>query len=551
MLERAPETFFEALQCVWFVQVILHIETNGHSLSFGRFDQYMNPFLQKDLKEGRITMEEAEEMLGCFYLKIYSNNKLRSWSNTLTQMGSPTYQNICLGGQKADKTDAVNEMSWLCLEMLDEIRLPEPTMYIRVHENISEAFLKRAVKIVKQGVGMPAFVNDQTIIPALERRGVTKEDSWNYSTMGCTEVQVPGKWGYRANGKSKINLLKILEIVLNGGKDPRSGKQVFTDMKPLEEYTSIEELKQAYKRAIEYYMRLHVIADNVNELAMTQMTPDAFCSLLMQDCLGRGKAIKEGGTIYDIVSGTLVGIPNVGNAVYAIKKNVFDEKRMTAAELKEALDNNFAGEKGEVIRKYLLERTEKYGNDEEEVDELTNELANYYVDQIYHYKTLREGKGPIGCCYTSSTVTITANIPSGAIVGASADGRKEGMPTADGISPSTGTMKKGLTAMFQSVGTLNTELFTGGQLLNVRINPSTLKTEEDEDKFIQILKAAGDLHCWHSQYNVVSNETLRDAQKHPENYQDLMVRVAGYNALFTSLNQELQEDIIARTQMDL
>ena len=551
LLERAPETFFEALQCVWFVQVILHIETNGHSLSFGRFDQYMNTFLQKDLKEGRITMEEAEEMLGCFYLKIYSNNKLRSWSNTLTQMGSPTYQNICLGGQKADKTDAVNEMSWLCLEMLDEIRLPEPTMYIRVHENISEAFLKRAVKIVKQGVGMPAFVNDQTIIPALERRGVTKEDSWNYSTMGCTEVQVPGKWGYRANGKSKINLLKILEIVLNGGKDPRSGKQVFTDMKPLEEYTSIEELKQAYKRAIEYYMRLHVIADNVNELAMTQMTPDAFCSLLMQDCLGRGKAIKEGGTIYDMVSGTLVGIPNVGNAVYAIKKNVFDEKRMTAAELKEALDTDFAGEKGKVIRKYLLERTEKYGNDEKEVDKLTNELANYYVNQIYHYKTLREGKGPIGCCYTSSTVTITANIPSGAIVGASADGRKKGMPTADGISPSTGTMKKGLTAMFQSVGTLNTELFTGGQLLNVRINPSTLKTEEDEDKFIQILKAAGNLHCWHSQYNVVSNETLRDAQKHPENYQDLMVRVAGYNALFTSLNQELQEDIIARTQMDL
>ena len=380
---------------------------------------------------------------------------------------------------------------------------------------------------------------------------MTKEDALNYSTMGCTEVQVPGKWGYRANGKSKINLLKILEIVLNGGKDPKSQKQVFNDMKPLEEYTSIEELKQAYKRAIEYYMRLHVIADNVNELAMTQMTPDAFCSLLVQDCLGRGKAIKEGGTIYDMVSGTLVGIPNVGNAVYAIKKNVFDEKRMTAAELKEALDTDFAGEKGKVIRKYLLERTEKYGNDEKEVDKLTNELANYYVNQIYHYKTLREGKGPIGCCYTSSTVTITANIPSGAIVGASADGRKKGMPTADGISPSTGTMKKGLTAMFQSVGTLNTELFTGGQLLNVRINPSTLKTEEDEDKFIQILKAAGNLHCWHSQYNVVSNETLRDAQKHPENYQDLMVRVAGYNALFTSLNQELQEDIIARTQMDL
>lgn len=551
LLRRPPESFAEALQCVWFVQVILHIESNGHSLSFGRFDQYLYPFYQKDLEQNRLTKEEAEELLGCFYLKVFGNNKLRSWKTTQTQLGYPTYQNICLGGQKSDGSDAVNALSWMCLDMLEEIRLPEPNIYIRVHEGTPDDFLNHAVKVVKKGLGMPSFVNDQVIIPSLLHRGVSAEDAINYATMGCTEVQVPGKWGYRANGKSKINLLRILEIVLDGGIDRKSGQRVIEGLTPLEECTNIEQIKEGYKKAIEYYMKLHVVADNVNEMAMEALVPDAFCSLLVQDCLGRGRTIKEGGTIYDMISGTLVGIPNVGNAVYAIKKLVFDERKITPQALSQAIRNNFKGSDGEYIRTLLLNGAEKYGNDLDEVDALTKELSDYYVNEIYQYKTLREGKGPIGCCYTSSTVTITANIPCGASVGATPDGRKAGEPTAEGVSPSRNTLKNGLTAVFQSVGKLSNEYFTGGQLLNVRINPATLQTPEEEEKFAALLRAAGDLKCWHSQYNVLSNETLRDAQKHPENYADLMVRVAGYNALFTSLNSELQEDIIARTQFEL
>jgi formate C-acetyltransferase len=551
LTERPPASFFEALQCVWFIQVILHIESNGHSLSLGRFDQYLFPFYKKDIDEQIISKEEAHEMLGCFYLKIFGNNKLRSWGTTQTQLGYPTYQNICLGGQTRNGEDATNALTYLCLELLGEIRLPEPNVYIRIHKKTPEEFLLKAIKVVKKGIGMPSFVNDQVIIPSLIRCGVLPDDAINYSTMGCTEVQVPGKWGYRANGKSKINLVRILEIVLNGGIDNKDGKCIIDGLVPLDKCTSIKQIEKAFKKAINYYMKLHIIADNINEMAMNELVPDAFCSLLVQDCLGRGKAIKEGGTVYDIISGTLVGIPNLGNSLFAIKKVVFDKKLMTVSELKKALDNNFEGENGEYIRNLLVNSAEKYGNDNDEVDEYTKKLSDYYVDEIYQYKTLRDGKGPIGCHFTSSTVTITANIPCGASVGATPDGRKAGEPTAEGISPSRGTLKNGITAMFNSVGKLSTELFAGGQLLNVRINPNTIKTEEEEKKFAAILRSAGDLKCWHSQYNVLSNATLLDAQKHPENYTDLIVRVAGYSALFTSLNRELQKDIIERTQFDL
>lgn len=544
----APRTLYEALQCVWFVHVILHIESNGHSLSLGRFDQYLYPFYARDIASGILTEDLAKEYIGCFYLKCFGNNKLRSWGNTCTQLGYPTYQNICLAGQTSDGKDATNPLSYLCLEMLSEIRLPEPNVYVRMHPNLPQDFLRKAVKVVKQGFGMPAFVNDEVIIPSLMRRGVTKEDAYNYSTMGCTEVQVPGKWGYRANGKSKLNLLKILQIVLDGGIDRKSGMTVIKGIRKMEDCDDIEELMESYHKSIRYYMDLHVITDNLNEIAMNDMVPDAFCSLLMQDCLARGKAIKEGGVIYDMISGTLVGIPNVGNAVYAIKRVVFDQKLVTLPELRNALETNFEGIDGERIRQLLINSAEKFGNDDDEVDEFTKRISDYFVDEIYNYKTMRYSKGPIGCCYTSSTVTITANISCGAAVGATPDGRKAGEPTADGISPARGTLHSGPTAVIKSIGKLSTELFTGGQLLNMRFDPRTIETDEEEQKFSDFLRTFGSLRCWHIQLNMVSNKVLRDAQVHPELYQDLIVRVAGYSALYTSLSRELQDDIIKRTE---
>lgn len=551
LTEYPPRTFIEALQCVWFVHVILHIESNGHSLSLGRFDQYLYPFYERDIRSGALTEEMAKEYVGCFFLKAFGNNKLRSWGTTRTQLGYPTYQNMCFGGQTKDGRDATNAFSHLCLEVLGEIRLPEPNFYIRLHPGLADDFLIKAIRIVKRGFGMPAFVNDEVIIPALMKRGVSKEDAYNYSTMGCTEVQVPGKWGYRANGKSKINLLKILQIVLDGGVDRASGIEVIAGLKRMEEYESAQDLIESYRKAINYYMDLHVIADNLNEIAMNDMVPDAFCSLLMQDCLGRGKAIKEGGVIYDMVSGTLVGIPNVGNAVQAIKEVVFEKGLITLAELRQALDTNFEGVEGERIRQILLNDAAKYGNDEDVVDGLTKELSDFFVNEITRYKTMRHGKGPLGCCYTSSTVTITANIPCGAIVGATPDGRKAGEPTAEGVSPARGTIHNGPTAVFKSVGKLSNDQFTGGQILNMRFDPKTISTPEEEAKFAAFLRGFGALKNWHVQFNMVTSETLRDAQAHPEQYRDLIVRVAGYSALYTSLNHELQEDIIARTEFGL
>ncbi|MDK2937396.1 MAG: hypothetical protein PWP52_952 [Bacteroidales bacterium] len=482
----------------------------------GRTDQYLYPFMKKDINDGLINKEQVHELIGCFFIKVFSNNKLRSESTTRTQLGYPTYQNICLGGQTIDGKDATNSLTDIFLDMLAKIRLPEPNVYIRLYPGTTEEFLKKAIKVVKLGFGMPAFVNDQVIIPSLIRFGVTKEDAYNYSTIGCTEVQVPGKWSYRPNGKSKINLLKILQIAIDGGVDIPSGITVLKGLRPMEQCADINEIMDNYRKVLEYYTDLHVIADNMNEMAMNALVPDAFCSLLMQDCLGRGKAIKEGGVVYDIISGTLIGIANVGNALYAIKRVVFDKGLISFKELREALNSDFKCEKGEVIRQLLLNAAEKFGNDCDEVDNFVKVTSDYFVHRIPNYKTMLEGKGPIGCCYTSSTVTITANIPCDAVVGATSDGRKAGEPTADGISPSRGTIKNGPTAVLKSVGKLSTELFSGGQLLNMRVDPKTIESPEAEKKLGSLLRGFGDLKCWHVQFNMVSNETLRDAQNHPE-----------------------------------
>ncbi len=548
--EGAPQTFYEALQCVWFLHVILHIESNGHSISFGRLDQYLYPFLEKDLREGRITEEWARELVASFFIKIYGNNKLRSWSTSRTQIGSPTYQNICLGGQTKEGRDASNLLTYICLDTVGEVRLPEPNVYFRIYEGTPEPLLRKVIEILKLGLGSPALINDQVVIPTMQRLGCTKEDAFNYTSLGCTEVQIPGKWSYRPNGKSKINLGKILTLALSGGRDEKSGVQVM-DLKPLKKCRDFSEVLENYKTLLQYYMKLEVIADNVNEMAMEELVPDALMSVFVHNCLERGKSIKEGGVIYDIISGTLVGVPTVGNALYAVKTLVYDEKCITPEQLQNALENDYAGEKGEYIRQALLNRAPKYGNDDDEVDRFVVEITNWFAGEIEKYRTPRFGRGPIGCHYTSSTVTVTAHIPSGAAVGATPDGRRANTPLSDGASPSSGTAVKGPTAVLKSLSKFPTEMFAGGQMLNMRINPSSIADEAGEQKFAALLRGFSDLKCWHIQFNLISGDTLRAAQKNPEAYRDLIVRVAGYCALFTTLNKELQDDIIKRTEFSL
>lgn len=551
LLKEPPSNFYEAVQMIWFVHVLMHIESNGHSFSFGRIDQYLYPYYLKDRYEKKIDESHFEDIVGCLYLKIFSLNKVRPWSNSRFQLGYPMYQNICLGGSNLNGEDETNELSFLFIKLLGKIKLSEPNIYVRCHKNMNRRFLEECVEVLKSGIGMPAFVGDDVIVKALMLRGVEEKDAYNYATMGCTETIVPGKWGYKATGKSKVNLLKALEISLYGGKDPRTGIQVLKDIRPLEECSSYEQVYESYKKVLKYYMELQVTTDNINDLAMEEMVPDAFSSMLVQDCIGRGKTIKEGGAIYDIVSGQLSGVVDVGNCLYAIKKGVFVDNLISTSDLKKALIEDFNSNEGIKIQSILKNIIDKYGNDIDDVDEIIRESSDFYFVNISNYKNTRYGRGPIGGIFAGSTVNMSSNVPSGAVVGATPDGRKSGEATSEGISPKHGTEKNGPTAVMKSVVKLSSELVTGGQLFNMRINPSSLKNKNQVDKFMNLLLTYFSLGGWHVQFNVVSNEVLKDAQIHPEEYSDLVIRVAGYSALFTALDKLTQDDIIDRSQYNI
>jgi len=473
---------------------------------------------------------------------------VRPWSHTLVVAGYPTYQNICIAGQTQDGHDATNELSYLFLDALGEIKLSEPNFYVRYHHNCPEELLVKCAEIIRMGFGMPALVNDEVIVPSLMNRGVSLEDALNYATMGCLEVSVPGKWGYRANGKIKFNLLKVFELALNGGKDPVTGIGLCPGSADLENFKSFDEVMDAWKTQLKYYTKLQVIADNINSIALEEMTPDVFCSAFIENCIGRGKPISEGGAIYDMQSGTQIGVVNVGNSLAAIKKLIFEDKKITGKELKIVLENNFKGIDGEKVRQILINLAPKYGNDEDYADQITKEAYDYYCKDISNYKNARYGKGPIGGNWMPSTVTISSNVPAGKAVGATPDGRKAGEPTTDGISPMHGTEKKVPTAVFKSVTKLSTLLMTGGQLLNMRISPSALADNEGLNRMIAMIRSFFRLRGWHVQFNTISTDILRDAQKNPEKYTDLVVRVAGYSALFVALDPDVQEDIIGRME---
>ena len=542
------QNFRQALLVVWFVHLIQQMESNGHSVSLGRLDQYLFPYLQRDLQAHSITEEDALEQLEHFYLKVFSIIKLRTEEHSRTQTGYPTYQNLCVGGQNEEGRDATNRLTWLCLSALADIRLSEPNFYVRVHPGTPDDFLEEALKVSRMGFGMPAFVNDEVIIPSLEKRGVSHADALNYSTMGCVEVLIPGKWGYRANGKSKLNVLKLLELGLNDGRDPTTGIQLRLGEGTLSQFKVFENIINAWREQLRFYTQAHVTADNINDQVLEEMVPNAFCSALVQDCLGRGKHLNAGGAIYDSTSGCLVGIPNVGNSLAALKKLVYEDQLISVGDYQEALTGNFCGKRGEEIRQLILNRAPRYGEDDDFADELTALALKDYCNIIGDYQNMRSGRGPIGGIYFASTNTVSANITAGEVVGASPDGRKKGEPTADGISPSQGNGRKGPTAIFQSAAKLPTVEVTGGQLLNMRLNQSSLASDTAIRKLAALLRGFFDLKGWHVQFNTISTEILKDAIVHPQKYPDLIVRVAGYSALFVALDPALQRDIIARME---
>jgi pyruvate formate-lyase/glycerol dehydratase family glycyl radical enzyme len=549
---NAPENFYQALQLVYFVQLVLQIESNGHSVSLGRMDQYLYPFYRNDLQKGAITEEFASELLENTWIKLLTINKIRPWSHTQFSAGGPLYQNVTIGGQKPDGSDAVNELSFLILDSVGKMRLTQPNLSVRFHKNISEIFMMACIRVIEKGFGMPAFNNDEIVIPELIKLGVEKEDAFNYSAIGCIEIAVPGKWGYRCTGMSFLNMMRVFLATLYNGLDKYSGKTFHKGLGNFIDFKSFDELFRAWQHQIRYYTRKTVEIDTTVDTAIEEHVPDILCSAFVDNCISKGKTIKEGGSKYDFVSGLQVGIANLGNSMAAVKKLVFEEERITKEQLIGTIESNFEGTEGEKIRQLLLNFAPKYGNDDDYVDLLLRDAYLEFINELEQYHTTRYKRGPIGCKYYAGTSSISANVPNGAVVPATPDGRKAFTPVAEGSSPASGTDVLGPTAVFKSVSKLPTHKIMGGVLLNQKLSPSTIQNDSDKKKLISILRTFfTDLKGWHVQYNIVSRETLLTAKKEPEKYRDLIVRVAGYCAFFTTLSPDTQDDIIARTEQTL
>ena len=545
-------SFREAVQAVWFIQLILQIESNGHSLSYGRFDQYMYPYYKKDMENGSLSEESALELLTCLWIKTLTVNKVRSQAHTLSSAGSPMYQNVTIGGQTTDKKDAVNELSFTVLKSVAQTRLTQPNLTVRYHANLNKKFFDECIEVMKLGFGMPALNNDEIIIPSFINWGVKEEDAYNYSAIGCVETAVPGKWGYRCTGMSYINFPRVLLCAMNNGVDLTSKKRFTKGYGYFTEMETYEDLLAAWDKTVREMTRYSVIVENAIDKASERDVPDVLCSALTDDCIGRGKTIKEGGAVYDFISGLQVGIANMADSLAAIKKLVYEEKKITKQQLWDAILDNFQSPENKKIQEMLIEEAPKYGNDNDYVDNLVVVAYDSYLDEIKKYPNTRYQRGPIGGIRYGGTSSISANVGQGMGTIATPDGRNAFEPLAEGCSPAHNADKNGPTAIFKTVSKLPTEKITGGVLLNQKMTPQMLSTEENKQKLEMLIRTFFNrLHGYHVQYNIVSKETLIDAQKHPEKHKDLIVRVAGYSAFFNVLSKKTQDDIIGRTEQTL
>ncbi len=552
---QPPQTFWQGVQLAYFIQLFLQIESNGHSVSFGRMDQFLYPLYHQDVEQEKtLSREDAIELLQCCWLKLLEVNKIRSGTHSKASAGSPLYQNVTIGGQKlieGQAVDAVNSLSYAILESCGRLRSTQPNLSVRYHAGMSDDFLDACVQVIRCGFGMPAFNNDEIVIPEFIRLGVMPEDAYEYAAIGCIETAVAGKWGYRCTGMSFINFARVMLAALEGGQDATSGQTFLPQEQALSQgnFSSFDDVMLAWDRQIRYYTRKSIEIEYVVDTMLEENAHDLLCSSLVDDCIERAKTIKQGGAKYDWVSGLQVGIANLGNSLAAVKTLIFEQGLVRQQELAQALSDDFSGLAHEQLRQRLVHRAPKYGNDDESVDQLLVRAYQSYIDELKQYHNPRHGRGPIGGDYYAGTSSISANVPFGAATMATPDGRKAGMPLAEGASPASGTDHLGPTAVMNSVSALPTGAILGGVLLNQKLNPSMLDDDSDRHKLMSLLRTFFDIHRgWHVQYNVVSRNTLIEAKKHPEQYRDLVVRVAGYSAFFTALSPETQDDIIARTE---
>lgn len=524
---NAPETFYEACQLLWFMCVILQYESNASSLSLGRFDKYMYPFYKKD-KDNGISEDYLKELLECLWIKTNDVVLVRSSHSAEFFAGFPTGYTITLGGLMENGRSAVNEMSYVVLQTYHDIMLPQPNLGVRINELIEKPFLNLTAETVRLGTGIPQIFNDEVIVPAFLNRGVSIEDSRDYSVVGCVELSIPGKT-YGLHDIALFNLLKVMETTLEENKDVES--------------ITFDEIVHKIKINLKDYVKYMVEGSNIVDIGHKEFAPVPLLSTLIDNCLQNGKDITYGGAKYNFSGVQGIGIANLSDSLYALKKIVFEEVRISFKELIDILDNNYHGEEAEKLRIRLINKYDKYGNDNDEVDFLSSDILRVYSKEVEKYTN------PRGGIFTPGAYTVSAHIPLGAAVGATADGRKSGDQLADGgLSPMVGKDVLGPTAALKSVSKLDSYLLTNGSLLNVKFTPSTLKGNEGIEKFSGFLMAFMKLKIQHVQFNVVSADTLKDAQDNPDKYKGLVVRVAGYSAFFTELSKKIQNDIIRRTE---
>ena len=602
--DRVPENgatnFYEACQSFWFVQALVQIEANGHSISPGRFDQYMWPYLEADKS---ISKEFAQELLDCLFVLLNHVNKTRDDVSDQAFAGYAVFQNFGVGGQTEDGLDATNPISYMCMDAAAHVKLPAPSFSVRIHNQTPDEFLLRACELARLGTGVPAMYNDEAIIPALCNRGLTLADARNYCIIGCVEPQCPHKtdgW----HDAAFFNVAKVFDIAIHGGKN-RDGKQLGPVTKPMPEWKSMDDLYEAYETQIQYFVSKLVEADNAVDIAHRERAPLPFMSALVDDCIGRGKSVQEGGAIYNFTGPQAFGVADSGDSICAIKKHVFENKEVTMEQLKEALANNFgysctagapaaapADDEAKIYEavkrilsnngsiniaelqaqlstgtcgwesgrpnytagnpapsneqfakiKRIMENTPWFGNDDDEVDMLARKCGQIYSYEVEKYKNPRGGQFQAGC------YPVSANVLFGKDVLALPDGRLAHAPLADGVSPRQGKDTNGPTAAAMSVAKLDHENYSNGTLYNQKFLPSALAGDEGLKRFAAVVRTYFDHKGMHVQFNVIDKETLLEAQRHPEEHKDLVVRVAGYSAQFTVLAKEVQDDIISRTE---
>lgn len=536
---RPAENFHEAVQSLWFLFVVLHMESNASSFSPGRMDSFLYPYYKKDIEKGILTNEKALEIIECLWLKFNEIVYMRNSHSAKYFAGFPIGFNIAVGGQNEKGEDFVNELSFLFLKAQEHLGLPQPNLSVRLHKGTKDKILKEAIKVVAKGSGMPQFFNDEAVIPAMEALGISEKDARNYAIVGCVELTTQGNnlgWSDAA----MFNLNKILELTLNGGKCLLTGEQLSENFGDLTTYKTFEELEKSFEKHLNIFMDKMVLACEKVEEAHINLLPSPFLSSVIDNCIEEGKDVTQGGAKYNFSGIQMIQVANLADSLWAVKKLVFDEKKISKEELLSALRDNFKGH--EITRAVILNRAEKYGNDIDEVDMMGVKWAEYFKKRLENFRNYRGG------LYHTGMYTVSAHVPMGENLGASPDGRLAEEPLADGgMSPVYGRDIKGPTAVLKSVSKIDKKLTSNGGLLNMKFLPEFFRTETGIDKFANMMRGFVDLEIPHIQFNVVRKEDLIAAKKNPENYRGLTIRVAGYTAYFTELSEKLQDEIIART----